>query len=435
MMNYDIPIELLTDEERLLLDEIPEEGFLVDFQKWASKKTDAPHYTLQSAGLMALSLAAGDTVVMKGIFSETPIHMNLYILIVGPSTTMRKTTVLNYIRGILPRNKQTHLEYITFLDDVSTQALNRALADAGANERPVILNVDEVAGLFETVKRKNSFLSGFEKIVLAAYDHTPISIHRTSAKIDVPKGAFLNVFAASTPEPLMEVLSQEDMESGLLPRLLIFDARDTLRGNRRSLMERMEATEEWLEEKEELSEFLYDIAKHRADGVPEAADAEQNPIFPKTVLDYEYDALVRLDIWDREFHKDARTDPSEIGAMKGRAFWHIVKLAGLFALSRAGRDATVTKVDCLRAALLVETTLADLLKMQEEVGANEMERMVNDVMQVLAASKTGRIKQSVVARKHKLTSRQVRDLAQTMAVRDLIEVESDKSAGVYWRMA
>ena len=427
-------LDILTDDERRLVETTPEEGFLSDFVSWASKKTDAPVYSLQSAGLMALSLAAGDTVVLPNFFGSKPIHMNLYILLIGPSTTMRKTTVLNYVMDIVPKNAQTDQHYIKVLDDVSTQAFNKAAAEAGKTMSPLVFNVDEVAGLFGVVKRQGSYLKGLDAVLLKCYDHTPVVIKRTNAEIEAPRGAFTNVFAASTPEPLMEVLGSDDVESGLLPRFLVFDARDAMRGERRSLMERMANREDWAEEAEGLKEFLYEVAKDRANGTPIGTTPDGLLNYKVTEIPFSPEAIVRLDEIDAIFSKEAGTDPSGWGAIKGRGFWHMVKLSGLFALSRDGIEAEVQLIDVLRAVQLVESTIADLGRMQDEVGANAVERNINEVISLLDRSRSRAIPQELVANHLKLTARDLGDLRNTLMVRGLITIDKDEQTGaIHWR--
>ena len=142
-------VELLTQKERRLVETTSEGGFVSQFVEWASMKTDASVYALEAAGLQALSLAAGDVVVLPSFFGDKPIYMNLYIMLVGPSTTMRKTTVLGYIEGLLPVNEINGHPFVRVLDDVSIQAFNRELAEAGAAQAPLLLSVDEVAGKAE----------------------------------------------------------------------------------------------------------------------------------------------------------------------------------------------------------------------------------------------------------------------------------------------
>lgn len=405
-------LRLLTDDERRKVEmdkDLPPIGFVENFEKWAARKTDAPPYTLRAAGLMALSLAAGDGVVLKGLFSDKPIHMNLYVLIVGPSTVLRKSTVLNYINDLMPRTIGGG-KLVTTLDDVSPQALNRALAGAGSAKTPVLMNLDEVAGIFEVQKRSNSYLKGFDKILMKAYDHSPIHVLRAQSSIDVPDGAFVDILSASTPDPLFHVLEQEDVESGLLPRFLIFDARDASRGRRRSLMARsQDAT--WEDDRKPLMDH---VAKLSAPTI----SRQPNPV----TVEFSDKAMQRLDALDAIIYREAADQSTALGAMKGRAFWHVVKVAGLYALSRDGRDATVEVVDVLRAMHLVEECVQDLGRMTLEVSANSFERRVAEVLNLLTAS-GGSMKQSDITQMLKMEWREAADIVRTLEMRGQMTVD------------
>lgn len=420
MQSKDDALLLLTNRERALVEDgkLPPTGFVEDFTKWAARKTDAPAYTLNAAGLMALSLAAGDVVVLDGLFSSQPIYLNLYVLIVGPSTVLRKSTVLNYITDLMPTTVQGN-NLVTVLDDVSPQALNKTLAAAGSAKRPVLMNLDEVAGIFEVQKRTGSYLKGFDKILMKAYDHSPIHVLRASASIDVPNGAFVSVLSASTPDPLFAVLEAEDVESGLLPRFLIFDARYAQRGVRRTLMDRSE-DQSWAADKGALSKHLSDIAA--------GALTMQNA--QPTKLKISEDALRRMDVLDQVIYQEAGADTTALGAMKGRAFWHVVKLAGLYALSRAGRHATVELHDVYRAMHLVEETLADLHKMTEEVGNNKFERRAQEVLEMLEAN-GGTMAQAQVTSQLKLEWREAADILRTLEMRGRMVVDKTSKQ---WRV-
>jgi len=425
-------LQILTAKERIYVRNNEPEGFIQAFEEWAALKTDAPAYSLTAAALQALSLAAGDQVTLPGIFSDSPAFLNLFILVVGPSTTMRKTTVLNYIRSLLPKNQQTHADYIFFLDDVSTQAFNKAAAEAGKAKAPLLFSVDEVSGLFGEVRRKNSYLQNFDKTLCRVYDHSPIMIHRTNSKLEVESGAFISIFAASTPDPLMEVLNSDNVESGLLPRFLIFDVRDAERGERHSLMDRRKNDESWLEQKEVLKEFLYQIAKYRANGMQDGTDVYGYATFQTTTIEINDQALQRLDAIDNQFSSEVGKDSTSWGAIKGRAFWHIFKLSGLYALSRAGLDAVLEIDDVLHAAALVEDTVSDLARMQEEVGANPHERKVNAALAMLDGAANKRLPQSTITRRLVLSGREASDLLGTLYARDQVVVEKNPQGKPYW---
>ena len=422
-------LTILSHEERRLVETEEITGFIPEFEAWASKKTDAPQYTMRAAALMALSLAAGDTVVLPNFFGQNT-YMNLYILIVGPSTVLRKSTVLGMVKDIMPKNVATDQEYIVVMDDVSNQAFNKVAAMQGALMAPVLMNVDEVSGLFQTIRKSNSYLAGFDKTLMRAYDHSPIHIKRVNDETVAKKGAFINIFAASTPEPLMDVLNADDVASGLLPRFLIFDATEAQRGARRSLRERLEVQEDWEDEAEELRSHLGAIAVDRASGIPIGTDVDGNSLFKMTTIDFEDDALDRLDEIDEAWSKTAMTDDSDWAAIKGRGFWHLTKLAGLFALGRAGKECKVQMMDVLRAAHLVEATIGDLSKMQQEVGATRTERRILEALEMIRTNGNETMKVSQIANRMRLTSMDVRDIGSTLIVRGLIDAETKPG---YWR--
>jgi len=429
-------VDILTKAEHKRLDESDEDGFLADFIEWAGTKTDAPRYALQTAALMALSLSCADVVVLPPIFGSAPIYLNLYIMLIGPSTTMRKTTVLNYVTDLLPKLLSGHYVYV--LDDVSSQAFNKTVAKAGTEKLPVLLNVDEVSGLFEVLKRKGSYLAGFDKVLMRCYDHTPIYVHRTNSSIEAETGAFTAVYAASTPEPLMEALGGEDIASGLLPRFLYFNIDGSDRRPRRSLMDRMENNDDWEAEGKRLAAFLRDVAHHRVNSFLPLVDEDGDPIpqdYPITTIPFTDPALKRLDSIDAIFTEEAWEDEASWGAIKGRGFWHIVKLSGLYAISRDGRKAKVELIDVLRAAALVEILLEDMGKMQDEVGANATERVIKSVLSLIKQHPGGYQRQDNIVRQLKLTARDARELMRTMVMRGLITVDKDAQGAAIWRLS
>ena len=185
----DTNLAILTDDERRHIEAVPEEGFIPDFVKWAGMKSDVPPYALKAAALIALSLSAGDTVtVPRLVGGDDPIHLNLYILIVGPSTVARKTTTLNLVRGILPVNAHTGQRYIATIGDTSKEAFTRSSAEAGKTMSPVLYSVDEAAGVFGATKAAG-YLKGFDKVLMAAYGHDPLIINRTGGDIEAPRGS------------------------------------------------------------------------------------------------------------------------------------------------------------------------------------------------------------------------------------------------------
>ncbi len=119
----------LTPQEVDYLQDVGSEppGFIADFVEWAGKQSDASPYALSSGALLALSLAAGEAVQARGLFGSN-VYLNLYVLIVGPSTIVRKTTVLNMVRKVLPLDGAGN-PFVNFEDDfaAASRYVNRRM--------------------------------------------------------------------------------------------------------------------------------------------------------------------------------------------------------------------------------------------------------------------------------------------------------------------
>jgi len=75
---------------------------------------------------------------------------------------------------------------------------------------------------------------------------------------------------------------------------------------------------------------------------------------------------------------------------------------------------------------------SDLARMAEKVGANALERQVNEVLDMLDTTPNGRVKQSVIARRLKLSAQDANILFQTMRYRDLIDLEKTPDGNPFW---
>ena len=87
-------------------------------------------------------------------------------------------------------------------------------------------------------------------------------------------------------------------------------------------------------------------------------------------------------------------------------------------------------IDVLRAAWLVETTIGDLVTMQDSLGSNALERRINEATDLLAIAGPPGMAQAGIARQLKLSARDLKELEDTMTVRDLLEVSADNGK---WR--
>lgn len=426
----DFPITLLSSSDRETAKRLfHKNGFIQEFVDMAGLKTDAAPYILTAGALMALSLAAGDVVVAKNPNNKRPVYLNLYILIVGMSTKMRKTTTLNMVEGIQPEwehQGEGDPQYIVQWEkDASPEALVKNAALAGKAKRPICLIVDEAYGLFAGMKTKD-WQQGYDKALLELFDHGSLTISRTSGNIEAPEGAFVTMLAASTEAKLIPALSIDDVNSGLIPRMLVFHGGHQPMGDFVSAREGLENHDEFVERSERLRARLADIAANRV-SVATALGGEE---FPTEVMDMADDAL---DYYDRILvHVDKEADkvPEDQNAIMRRAVGHVYKLSHLFALSRAGRRAKVEVEDVMRAALLVEYSLHDTIrKIVPRINETEIKRQIGMVEQSIPGSSG--IARHVIARRLGLPNREFIELERTLISQRLIRAE-DTGTEIRW---
>lgn len=374
-------LHFLTYEEAEYLQKIGlhPPGWVEDFVSWAGKQTDASPYALRGAALIALSLAAGDVVVLAPQFGSQVTYMNLYLLLIGQSTVVRKTTVISMVHRVLPKAGDG-TDFVDIQDDFSIQALAQALAKAADTMRPTLLALDEVAAMFKHMKNSNNYLHGLDAVLLKSYDHSRISIIRTNKTHLVPDGAFVSLIAASPPTQMEASLSEEDITSGLLPRCMVFTLDDADGGPRVPMDERNNNQEAWEEEADGLQKRLEVITGNRLGTYAAVVIADHK----QTVIPLTDEALKRLDDLDAQIRKERIDSTHTFATIKGRAQGNILKVAGLIKLSRTGHTKGKVELDdVLRSMSLAETVMGDVLALTDVVGLSRRSILLQKVEAII----------------------------------------------------
>ncbi len=350
---------LREDEERYL-DEIGRNapGFISDFQRWVNQQTDAPPFLVRVAAYQALSLAAGDGIQLDAF--GAPLWLNLYTITIGDSSISRKSHVLKQVKKVLPAMVDGS-PLVTVLDDVSPQAMNKVLGGAGATKTPVLMSLDEVGPVLTQMKQAKGYQSTLPRVLLNSYDHSPINIIRTSASVDVPDGAFLNLYAATTPAQIEQSVDESQMRDGLLPRFLVFLMDDYTAWAPYVRPDERPPVDE--NEQKRLRKHLEQIA---APVVTMQQAAGNDPI----VLTMSPEAFSRWSDTEEAVTAAAKRNQGDVAnAIRARALVTALKIAALNKLSRAGLDEDPVELeDMLRALDLMGVTMHDLVKLSESVG-------------------------------------------------------------------
>jgi len=191
--------------------------WLGGYVTYARSLTDAPLLFHVGAGLVALAGAVGSQVAWKGGGGREN-WPNLYLLLLAPSGSYRKSTSVDLACSLLSRACPG-----TIMDnEFSPERFIRNLA-----EHPTaVLKEAEFSSLLERMKTNYSI--GLKNRLTELYDCVPeYSRHitgeggRQGERLRIARPA-LSIIGASTTDWLVASITEMDLRSGFLPRFLLF---------------------------------------------------------------------------------------------------------------------------------------------------------------------------------------------------------------------
>ncbi len=203
--------------------ELPECGFIREYVECFEPTTEAPREYHVAMALALLSMAVGRSAWVE---LAGRLHLNLYLLILGPSTEVRKSTALRY--GVRTLRRAVELRPDVFESDwilpsgtVSPEALIERLSES---ERGLLI-LDEFGRLLAGARHK-PYMADLKEVITEVYGGwTPGRLTRGN-KIDGGP-CFLTLAAATTRSRFEEEVTAEDVASGFLGRFLIVYAHGT----------------------------------------------------------------------------------------------------------------------------------------------------------------------------------------------------------------
>lgn len=209
-------LDFLTAEEK----EQVQENFVSEYVTWASQKTDAnPEYHI-AAAFTLLSAVFGDHGNAPVSFNTRGLPLNLWFMVIGPTTVSRKTTALHLMLDMLDELQDEEGQYKYSLGaDFTGEGLTNALLDRP--NRASLVYKDEFHGLLSEMEQK-AYQSGLKETLTALYDGRVSGKLRSTGEAKMKKsvrGAFV-LWAMGTPEKLSEAMNVEDFQSGFLARFL-----------------------------------------------------------------------------------------------------------------------------------------------------------------------------------------------------------------------
>ena len=187
---------------------IPDNDFVESYKNWALQISDAPAKYQELMALSVIATVLGRHVYLK--WGNTNIYPNLFIVLIGKSTVMRKTYCLNMAKNIIRKfNSELILP-----SDFSPEALFNLLS-----EKPTgLISWSEFgAFLISTVK---TYQAGIKEFLTDAFECPDILNKKLVSKSYTIENLCLNIITATTLHWFIDRITEADTMGGFLGRFV-----------------------------------------------------------------------------------------------------------------------------------------------------------------------------------------------------------------------
>jgi hypothetical protein len=399
------------EHERKLEVQLPEDHFITRCVKWLNSINDGyQEYKIISA-FWILSALVRNKIILK--LKQGVVKPNLWMCVLGKSTTSRKSTVVNACRGVY----EVATEDILYNDDYSIEGYLETLS-----LNPVLHNVrDEVAGLMAKFHKK--YNEGIFELECAVYDCQNIKKTLSGGKAKSPRTFVVNdpyvtKLYATTPDNFSRYMTVDDFTCGYGYRFLFAHPKY----NREKMPLEME-------EEEDITAWagvLADIKKiHRYFSETVETSFKVDP----EAMKYYNNVLKQMETRAEESNNDF------LGAAIGRNQGHILKLALLIEIGgkvnshTVSYDSMVLACDMVTGYFLPE--ILDVIdRLQDDVKIYQVEKVSTTLRR-----KGGVMTHSQLLHDTKLKSKEFVECISTLIESKTIEpIKEEKSKIVYYRM-
>lgn len=203
--------------------------FIEDYLDYAAPSTDAPRVYHEFAAFSTLSALVGRNVWSQ--HGHYRIYPNLWVVLLGSSTTARKSTSLRISQDLVRAVDNRRI----LPDDFSVEAFMEVLG----HQPEAILYFDEFLSLSSKFGR--DYMAGLKSLLTELYeckDHVKRTLRRKGKQLESVPGSgqsgkvedcvinnsFLSIFSASTVHWFTERLQEGDFIGGLIPRFCLVPA-------------------------------------------------------------------------------------------------------------------------------------------------------------------------------------------------------------------
>ncbi len=383
----------------------PPNHFVGQFIAYGAGCTDA---ALEFFEALAVLLLAMVTPNMRARLRPYPggLPTAFYLILVGDSTTSRKSSSAGLARALLERV----LPDASLAEQASPEAFVEQLA--GRSRQGSLWYLDEIGETFEKLEHAK-YLSGLRGLLLSLYEGGNYHYKRTSKRNKkgereadelVIEDPHLCVLGLTTPA-VFEVITSRDIRSGFLARFAI--VMPTAKPPRRPIGE---DSDDFGMQRNVLSKWLHEIWTWAQTG-------------PRRVA-FVGNALAVIDRLAEEIESSSLVDDERSRAMLQRLNALTIKLAMLAAVGRPGATESdalkVNPEDAQWAVAVARRWLTYAVTFGKQVGETEIERLIDRALRIVRRKK--RVHRRVVAQNVHTTKRIMDDIEATLVDRGEIKV-------------
>ena len=367
------PPKFLLDYERDLIKGSPAD-FLEAYTTLGMKYTgSAPTYHRSLGAILLASVFGESGRIDLPFLSRSP--LNLWTLVIGDSTSSRKSTAYNLMRDVLTAFDAGTSNDTILGSDVTSEGLTKELHLRDGEVS--LVAVDEVSGLFSQMNSKK-YMSGLQERLTELYDGRVPKTLRASKDAEAGESTTttcMNLVGVGVRSALTSLLTVPDFQSGFLMRM-------TWSVDRRVGHEKGSSA---LRFTQNHGESIYFSARDRDKAIEEFARALQVRYMAhaqqdkKTYLYLGPEAEKRFNDWVDEAHAyAARTGLEFITAAVERLAMSVLKLAALLHLyNNDPNHQEISMVELLIAIKQGELWMNDMVLMASEIGASAFEEKLN----------------------------------------------------------
>lgn len=417
-------VQLMSKEERDIVDRLPA-TFVDRYIDWASSLGDAAKQYHQAGAFVCLSSMLCGSVVLPTSFGN--IVPNLWFMITADTTLTRKTTSMDIAMGII--------------DDVNPDAV---LATDGSMEgmltalsqrpkKPSIFLRDEFSGLLESMLKKD-YMAGVAEMFTKLYDGKMQKRILRKETIDI-RDPRLIIFAGGIKTKITEILSDEHISSGFIPRFVFITAESDvsrLKPIGPPSSASRNGRNELVTELTEMFEFYNSEVSMKIGTDTSNVSLKQGR---------EFEARLTPEAWQRYNELEYRlvelglqsTRPDLFTPIGDRLAKSILKAAVLIAASRQRQKFIIVEVtDILLAIKYGEQWRTYGEDVISGVGKSKNERQYDVVLDFIHRNEDAGVPRSRIMRNFRLNSREATLMLDTLTQRGLIEARVIGKSQLYY---